>query len=200
MKKFLTLIVLVLFSISTFAQDVEKKKKHDIAITYGTISGMEFVVGVWIDLIDALGDRSDNFEYKGNFSAQYHYQLEPWLRIGGKFIWEGNRHDIYTDTKKDVKCGYGEHDWVSLLASGQFTYLNKKWVKLYSGVDFGVGMLALGDYYDDQSYHEDDTDYTFMPAFNITPFGLIVGKSLYGTFESNIGFDAFFKVGLGYRF
>lgn len=200
MKKFLTVAILALLSVSTFAQTTEKTKKHDIALSYGTISGMEMVVGVWIDILDAIGDHTDNFEYQGCFSAQYHYQLESWLRVGGKFIWERNRHDIFTDSKKDVKCGYGDHNWTSLLASAQFTYLNKKYVKLYSGIDLGVSALILGDYFDDQNYHKDDTDYSFLPGFNITPFGLTVGNSLYGTFETNIGFDAFFKVGLGYRF
>jgi hypothetical protein len=82
------------------------------------------------------------------------------------------------------------------MPSVRFTYLNRPWVRLYSGVDVGVGYFI--DNKDNVS--ESTRSGNFFFAFNVTPIGVNVGKKFYGMFETNFGFDSVFKVGLGARF
>ena len=90
---------------------------------------------------------------------------------------------------------------VSLMPSVRFTYLNRPWVRLYSGVDVGCAYLFSGTtYYDSKTGSEKGENNNFLFAFNITAFGVNVGKKFYGLFELNAGYDAIVKVGIGARF
>lgn len=206
MKKLLLALAALFLSTTLFAQsDVQtapwKTYRHDVAIAGGPISLQEIAIGVWIELIDAIVDDAENAKSYGCLSAQYHYQLFKWMRLGGKVIYEGGKHDI---TKKGENIGHGYNYWTALMASAQFTYLNTKWVKLYSGLDFGVQALTMSDHYNaghtNSDGDADPSSSSTLAAFNVTPIGITVGKQFYGLLETNVGNDALLKLGIGARF
>ena len=88
------------------------------------------------------------------------------------------------------------------MPSVHFTYLNRPWVRLYSGLDVGCAYFWSGSTSDNAKEDGNDgkKDNNFAFAFNVTAFGVNVGKKFYGLFELNAGYDAIVKVGIGARF
>ena len=88
------------------------------------------------------------------------------------------------------------------MPSVRFNYLNRPWVRLYSGLDLGVGYLFSGSSSRSKDGEEESgsKNNNFIFAFNVTAFGVNVGKKFYGLFELNAGYDAIVKVGIGARF
>jgi hypothetical protein len=102
----------------------------------------------------------------------------------------------------------------------QFTYLNTRIVKLYSGLDIGLGIVLWNrsDMFDKdltaaalvnddvkriqelQKRYPNGKEVKWLPAGDITLLGLNVGTRVYGLAEINLGLDALVKVGIGARF
>ena len=110
----------------------------------------------------------------------------------------------YSDTFRTTVTAVDHEVLLSLMPSVRFNYLNRPWVRLYSGVDLGVGYLLSGSSSTsgskDGEEESDKRNNNFMFAFNVTAFGVNVGKKFYGLFELNMGYDAIVKVGIGARF
>ena len=83
---------------------------------------------------------------------------------------------------------------ISLMPSIRFTYLHKPMVRLYSGLDAGVCLFW------ENNPKSENSSNTVIPAFNLTPLGLQVGRTWYGMLEVNFWSDAIVKAGVGYRF
>ena len=176
--------------------------RNSLSISVGCPSGYYAFRGLFVDIWVSALDHADNAMYYGSYSMQYHYQVLRWLRVGFKGSWEGDSHDMYTDKEKTTQKGKSFGHTVALMASAQFTYLNKRHVQLYSGIDVGPGvMLRENRYINGYSDSEGKTynvSYTFLPDFNVTPIGVCFGNErVYGLAEVNIGADAFFKGGIG---
>lgn len=72
----------------------------------------------------------------------------------------------------------------SLTVNARFTYLNSKWVRLYSSL--GIGAAYVGG---------------FAPTFEVVPFGLTVGRKFFFFAEGGIGMEYWgANAGIGYRF
>ena len=212
MKKiFVLMMAAVLGSASLMAQEVQtahwEDQRNSLSISAGYVSGFFFskLLVAWIGPAASHARKTD---YYGSYGLQYHYQVNSWCRVGAKFNWEGEDYDMWTGKKDDasaVKKGVTFGHALSLVASAQFTYLNREHVQLYSGLDAGVGT-----YISDVKYLPGHTDSdgnthpvnaTWLPAFNLTPIGVAFGSwRVFGYVETNIGYEAFAKVGLGVHF
>ena len=72
----------------------------------------------------------------------------------------------------------------SITINTRFTYLNSKWVRLYSSL--GIGAAYVGG---------------FAPTFEVVPFGLTVGRKFFFFAEGGIGMEYWgANAGIGYRF
>lgn len=210
MKRFLIISILAICSLNIVAEEVEYP--HQISINAGAISGFYLGAGWLIDVAESVNGYNGQLKYFGDYSLTYHYQLLDWMRIGFKGVYEGSGNRIYTEKLKDnpsaFQCGYHSTNWASLMVSVQFTYIHKDMVRLYSGVDLGLGAVMLADNYRDGYYYENEEGERFQhhltsqffPAFDITPIGVNVGRRIYGIAEVNFGTDALIKLGIGGRF
>ena len=209
MKRLVSITLLVLLVFSAYAQSTDydwQAHRHDLSITGGYMSGIYPLRTVFINIASNLGDNGGTIRYYGNYGLQYHYQALWWLRAGAKVQWEGDGYDFYAraDEAKTTVIGQTSGHCVSLMASCQFTYLNRRHVKLYSGLDFGFGMYFL-----DKTYRKGYTDSdgnthmlqsSFLPAFNLTAFGVAFGgERVYGLAALTLGSDALLVLGIGCR-
>lgn len=207
MKFLIALILAVALCENAFAKTAAANSpdtKHEIAVGLGTPSAMRFAVGWVFDFIDAFNNRKDKTSYYGCWSLTYHYQALDWMRVGGKFVYEGSGYEFYTDKAKTTKKGHHTLNWFGFMATVQFTYLRTDFVKLYAGFDLGIGGVVSVDRYK-AGFKSDngknvEREGSVIPAFDITPFGILFGRSVYGVVELNIGTDAFVKAGCGVRF
>ncbi|MBR6116690.1 MAG: hypothetical protein IKP93_04355, partial [Paludibacteraceae bacterium] len=142
-----------------------------------------------------------NWHFFGNYGLQYYCQMNRWCRIGAKANWEMDGYVVNNSSKADaVRIGYTTNNTVSLVFSTQFTYLNRPKVQLYSGADVGAGLHIMHTRYDDKSKPAEDNIVPLF-AFNLTPIGVAFGSwPVYGYVETNLGYDALIKAGVGVHF
>ena len=183
------------------------QQRNSLSISAGYVSGFFFskLIIAWIGPAASHARKTD---YYGSYGLQYHYQVNSWCRVGAKFNWEGEDYDMWTGKKDDetaVKKGVTFGHTLSLVASAQFTYFNREHVQIYSGLDAGVGTY-ISDVkylpgYEDSDGNTHPVNATWLPAFNITPIGVAFGSwRVFGFVETNIGYEAFAKAGLGVHF
>ncbi len=177
-----------------------KQHPHSLQISAGLFSGF-WVVKQMVEWIPAAAGHSRNWNFYGNYGLQYYYQFNHYCRLGGKINWELDAYDIYESKAEDAKKkGVTRNNTASLVASVQFTYLNRPRVQLYSGVDLGVAAHFANTKYE-PGFTGEDGKATWLPAFNLSPLGVAFGSwPVYGYVETNIGYDAILKAGLGVHF
>lgn len=148
----------------------DKYGKNNLSLSAGTVSFMGSLT---------KGD----YTSLGCYGLSYHYQLKRWLCVGAKLNYEGIETATGTEDGKVTK-----HHQINMMPSLQFTYLNKRVIKLYAGVDLGMGVY----------WRAQDARARF--AYNLTVFGLQVGARCYGLLEAGLGNESYAKVGFGVHF
>lgn len=170
---------------------------NEIDVTVGPASGLSSILFLFVDIGEAISSSASNRPAKinwiGSYSLEYYRQINSWFRVGCKAIFEGQNTKYYNDSTKTTLYNKYFTGVTTVMPSVQFSYYNKGIVLLYSGLDLGVMVLWKNDKLDGGFAQA-----TF--AFNVTPFGIRVGKRLYGMGEINIGYDSLVKFGIGYRF
>ena len=185
MKKTLAIVLFlsVLALPSAFCQDEKPslENRHSVRIGWGdmiyeSIAFRPNMNSAWANP-GALPDgyiHQETFDYcyTGHFFAEYQYRLTQVTSIGlqtdlnGIFWKEGTfdrYHNLLSPTTK-IK------NWdLDLLLTARFTYFERPWVRIYSGLGFGV-LLA----FDNQG------GFGAAPAFNLNWIGMEVGKGPWG--------------------
>ena len=203
------MVAAVLCSVSLMAQEVQtaywENQHNSLSISAGYASGFWLAKEVLFGWIGPAASHARKTNYYGNYGLQYHYQINSWCRVGAKFNWEGEDYDMWTGKKDDpsaVKEGVTFDHTLSLEASVQFTYFNRPYVQLYSGLDAGVATYITDTRYlpghTSSNGKNHSLSASWLPAFNITPIGVAFGSwRVYGYVATNIGMEGFIKAGLG---
>ena len=169
------------------------------SIIGGTVYG---TVGFFGAIFSGLGHERTRLNFYGEYGLHYYYQVKPWCQVGVKTSLDAAKMVTYTDTTYSVVSRSNTFLLLSVMPSVRFTYLNRPWVRLYSGVDLGCGFLFTDGNSSSSSTSEEGKDSdggNILFAFNVTPIGVNVGKRFFGMAEINLGFDSWFKVGIGCR-
>jgi hypothetical protein len=199
-------VLVVCFFQPLSAQKPHSDLYHEIGVDAGPCSlvggFINGTIGFWSGLGGALSHRPIEMKWYGNYGLHYYYQVKPWCQVGVKATVECAKTTQYTDTFRTTISSVNHDVLVALMPSVHFTYLNRPWVRLYSGLDVGCAYFWSGPTSDNGKEDENDSkmDNNFAFAFNVTAFGVNVGKKFYGLFELNAGYDSFIKVGIGARF
>lgn len=167
MKKFIVILAAMFCSLSIMAQnDYDwQSQRHFFSASIGTPS-MQGVI---------------DFDYGngtsiGSYTLQYGYNAIKWMRVGASVNYEGFASKIQT------------YHRAVFLARVDFTYLNRQFVKLYSGVGMGIQYASVGDF-------------PVRYAYNITPIGIHAGSDrIFALAELNLGATDFMRVGFGVHF
>lgn len=177
---------------------------HEIGINAGPSSAVGGLIYGTAGSFQALGSSisktSMKLDWYGQYGLHYYYHAKWWCQVGVKFMVESARTTYYADTLHLIVKDRSTMTFFTLMPSVRFTYLNRPWVRLYSGVDVGCAYLLNDQNKTKSSSDEGKKDDNFSFAFNMTPIGVSVGKQFYGMFELNFGFDSFLKLGIGCRF
>lgn len=204
MKKICFAVLLLFFCNSISAQKPHSELRHELGINAGPISfaGSFFygTIGFFTALGGSIGHQAVDMNLYGHYNLHYYYQVAPWCQVGVKGSTECAKITRFSDTLRTSVTSIDRYAIITLMPSVRFTYLNRPWVRLYSGLDLGCGYLASDSRSGKSSESDDSAGSNFLFAFNVTAFGVNVGKGFYGLFELNAGFDSFVKVGIGARF
>lgn len=136
----------------------------------------------------------------GEYGLHYYYQVKPWCQVGVKATFESANLTKYTDSTRTITCSSDYYALISVMPSVRFTYLNRPWVRLYSGAEVGCSYFLDKERYVLTKEEEAEKSNNFLFAFNATIFGVNVGKKFFGMLEFNFGYDSYVKAGIGARF
>lgn len=126
----------------------------------------------------------------GAWTAAYGYSFKKWLQVGGSITYYGEFGSVHNNLD-DSKVRNESCNLIFITPTVRFAWLNRNWVRLYStvGISYGLAIEKYGNTYTSHGL-----------SCQLTPIGIIVGKSLYGFAELGIGSQGIAKVGIGYRF
>ena len=213
-KKMIVILAICLLPAFMFGQSnypfpqQNSQLRNDIGISAGPISGygaaISLVSAIFVLPISAIAGKGMDIKLSGCYGLHYYYQVLPWLQVGGKVTAESMAFVSYKDSAKTQIDTRNDIVFLNITPSIKFTYLNRPWVRLYSGLDAGLGISISGNKNSSSSDTEDgsskkNSGNPCYLALNITPIGISVGKKFFGMLETNIGSDAFIKVGIGAR-
>jgi len=124
----------------------------------------------------------------GSVSAEFNLLLKHWLNLSFTlsdcYSWR-TRYDGVTDESKGVVYSNS----LCFMPQLRFTYLSKRYVKLYSSIGAGVYAAKLND------------EWKFGPAYEFCPIGVMTGRRVFGFTE--LGFGTRYvglNAGIGFRF
>lgn len=146
-----------------------------------------------VDFEDLVGVPTYHGNYYSTpvFSTGYLYRVTKFLWLGGHVNMLGVFGKIY-DATDNMEIGNYRETQFSIMPAIRFSYLNKKYVTLYSGISTGY-ILTAG--------HDGDDSFVKHSMVNqLTFFGVSAGKNWFGYTEFGIGYKGFVNAGFGYRF
>lgn len=186
MRKSSTIVITLLLATvclpTAFCQnDKPIEHRHSFRIGWGdmlyeTMAFRPKLIGTWPNP-GALPDNYSHYEtfdfgYTGHLFAEYQYRLTKVTSLGIQadvegIFWKEGVFDKYHNLMLPAKS---VRNWdLTLLATARFTYFDRPWVRLYSGL--GVGALFAFD---------NDGGFGAAPALNLNWIGVEVGKGQWG--------------------
>lgn len=213
-KNILLIIVAMGVAFSLHAQEEPSWKetlpRHDVqfgigdpALLFLTVGEVRFETYNPHDFDYITADNWFNGEYVNtlalaapSLNLEYRYRFAKWFWFGGAFsftpiakVWE-NHEKGYKFT-----C----HTYhISIMPSVRFSWLNKKYITLYSGLSAGCLISTGGKFSPEENVAYQMTEVHF--AGQLTAVGIQGGKNWYGFAEVGVGVQGFVKAGFGYKF
>lgn len=117
--------------------------------------------------------------------------FKDWLYVGGAFVWTGGFDRLHHKATKKLIYTYQSHNF-SLMPMVRFAWFRRGVVQLYSGLGVGVTVSHTNNVYSDEM--------RLSASYDVTFFGVSVGRNFFGYFDLGAGMRGVFSFGLGYRF
>ncbi|MBQ9661163.1 MAG: hypothetical protein IJV37_07920 [Bacteroidales bacterium] len=175
MQRLFPLFLLLLLSVPGRGQD---PSRHQVRLGWGDMlfetiafhpsSTHRYPAAPQMDY--PLAEKRD-LGYTGHIFAEYRYQFTPLVSIGMLADFQG----IFWTTETHFRSR--NYD-LTLLPNVRFSYFNREWVRLYSGL--GAGLTVA---FDNERHAE------FAPALNLNFLGVQVGKGHWSG-SAELGFMA----------
>lgn len=128
----------------------------------------------------------------GAWGLVYGYRASRWVEVGVSLSYAAYGRDLFRATDRRVVSCRREH-YVTLMPFARFMWLNRRSVQLYSavqlGCQWGYEKYYMGSY----------GSFTYLTG-QFTPFGIRVGRRLFGYVEWGVGARGLFVGGVGYSF
>lgn len=105
-----------------------RNHRHSLLVSYGTPSVLATSVAGFVWILNLGNDKYPLFV--GPVSVEYDYNVLKWLRVGGRLS--------YMYVRDKSRYGSGDNHVLGATARLDFTYLNRRKIKLYSGLELGV--------------------------------------------------------------
>lgn len=176
-----------------------RERRSSLSFTAGTPSLLSGTTGIIMAIVEAFDDPDAHIRIYGSYGVHYGYNVLSWLRVGGSLSCTG-----FSETRQYSQRTYVDRtNEFIMMAKVDFTYLNRRHVRIYSGIGAGMDVMWFSSYINGQLQPEDEDHkrVTPLPAFTVTPIGIEAGgKRVYGLAEINVGTIDLLRAGVGVRF
>ena len=202
-RRLILAAVLMLLIPSVSAQDSKGKKVDytgtqevdiSVGLPYGPLFRSASIVGDAFAGFNFISPSDivtgENKTVLPTFRAEYGYNVLSWLSLGAGVNYSyGSYRMLY---KED-----NSHAWDEWTV--KFYWLNRKWVRMYSGVGVGLGIVSTNAGAENEEEAAGRST-KLLPTFDLRLIGLTVGQRLYGRFEVGTLNTGLVSAGIGYRF
>ncbi len=208
MKRYFLMVLLLMTALPLMAWEKKERPadspyKHEFNVAWGMMPGNEafgyysYFTNYEGGLDNIYGNYMDDCITSGVISADYNIQFKRWFALGTQINGSVTSHtEMSSITGKEV-AGYKSFA-VSALAYARITYMNREYVKIYSAFGLGVRYSQHGD---PSEIHYSFPTSGFETAYQIVPYGITIGKKIYGMLECCVGSETSgLRFGVGYRF
>jgi len=208
MKKIVLSLSLLLFVAASFAQEQDRWNglpRHELSLGVGDCLMPNWLYSGYqthhlcccvydpVDFDEILCTPTYHNDYYSTpvVSVGYLYRVTKFLWLGANVNWVGVYGKIFDASTELPICSYSENQF-ALLPTIRFSYLNKKYVTLYSGLSTGLFLSSV----------KNDTGHSMKVGFagQLTLFGVSAGNNWFGYAELGVGYKGFVNAGFGYKF
>ncbi len=203
MKKLLLLFLLSAMPAGVFAQEepavVRVRRpftpQHELRLTAGAyplLPSMSDWEGCAAGIFHDRTHRGPVYT-SGTWSLSYDYRFKKWFDLGLTLSYYGEYSRSYSN-RDSSPVGRNRAHALTVMPAVRFTWVNTGWVRMYSTL--GLGATLSGGRFD----HNSEPFRDGFIAFQLTPVGIAVGRSLFGFAELGLGAQGVFMMGIGYKF
>lgn len=195
-KRLLPLLLLLVATSFAEARDREPfVPQHELRLTAGVWPLIAYV-NMWTTCVDEYfvpgQPRRGSVYTSGAWSLAYDYRFARWFDLGLALSYYGEYNRLYGSFGW-TPIGHDRTHCVSVMPVVRLTWLDRKWVRMYSSA--GMGVLVERETYGSGGSYRD-----VLVAFQFTPIGISVGRALFGFAEIGFGAQGTAMIGVGYKF
>lgn len=210
MKRLILVMISILAAISTSAQEIKPQQsggnraklpfeqQHEVRVSVGISPLFSMYNGLYDYLPSPyyVPRIIDGPTYTtGALSVSYGYRFRRWFDLGLLFSYNCEYKRQFNALSGDYLHRKYQHN-ITIMPTIRFTWLNRKWVRMYSSL--GMGMTINTTNTTGSGGSTDGNSYAL--AFQCSYLGLTVGRSLFGFAELGFGAKGVAIFGMGYRF
>ena len=195
MRKFTCLFIWLACFVAVSAQTSPHTARHEAKLGIGAfplLSGeINGSYGLYeednwkeLDLLDR--NCRGNLYTTGCIFGSYGYSLLKWLKLGIS--------TSYVHFWRNYPGGEESSSYIAALPFAELTWLNKKFIRMYSAIAIGVRFAMTKD------SGISKKDFDSEAGAQLTYLGLSVGQKWFGFAELGVGNRGLVSAGLGYRF
>lgn len=130
----------------------------------------------------------------GVYFGGYSYRVKRWLNIGvsaSYTAYHRNFYRYYTDRKAGKECSR----YLGIVPALRFTWLDRSWVRMYSGLGWGVTFKWGKNTRPDSEYKK----FKCLDTPQVTILGISVGRTWFMFAEGAVSDHGSFALGVGYH-
>lgn len=183
-----------------------QKGDVEFSLGYGALSAPK-IMNETIDIFRMWVTLGTNYETNkstyGPLSLTGSYAVTNKFKLGLTLTLERDKSELWSKSLNDdnhKKQGDINVDSYGFMASGSFSYLNREYVQLYSGLSMGVGLRRESFDKEPNSSMPEESSTSTRFAYQITGFGIRLGGKLAGFAEVGFGYKGIVSTGIVYRF
>lgn len=181
-----------------------KKGDYELGAGYGalTIPQIEDFTSSTLLYSVMLGTYDPNTtSYSGSLNVKGRYFIKDRIGVGAAVAYEQIKQEPLSRWGGNPqKLGEMKISYYSIMPSATFIYSNRRVVQLYSEVSLGAGIKTEKFWAEKNSTGHDESHTTAYFAYQLTPFGIRVGRKFAGFAEVGIGYRGCLNAGVSYRF
>ncbi len=139
-----------------------------------------------------------NLYSTGALSMGHSIKVAKWLEMGATLSYVGSFRNIYSSSTNEIIDRETSRSFF-FTPTMRFAWFNREWVRMYSSIGLGVGMM-ISHPYDTNGGESAEPYIEWGPSIQLTGFGISVGKRLFWFSEvQTIGTLGVFTMGIGFR-
>lgn len=194
------------FTISATAQDSATPEfyKHEVGVSYGALTNTDVISGfasIFGEMFRVMFDSDEELKshYIGSFNAEYYYNFNKTIGLGGIVGLEYIGYDY--NNKNTGKTNFKEKDYyISIMPAFKAHWFNYPHVSMYSKIAAGV-TFDCRTFKDGVEKTDNENETQVLPAFQISPICVEAGaRHLMGFVELGYGTQGMFVFGLRGKF